>query len=82
MFVCLRVGSVQGMNFLAESLHESLLHILVDENVVRRDTGLAAVECLAPGNPACCKGNVRMSVNDARTLSAELQHDRGKVLCS
>ena len=52
----------------------------MQEEIVRSDACLAAVQALAPGNAAGGDGEVGVLVHDARTLSAQFQHHGREVL--
>ena len=71
---------VQAGEFAPERIDKGVLDVLVEEQVVRGDAGLAAVEAFAPGDAAGGEGEVRILVHDAGTLAAEFQHHRRQVL--
>ena len=74
------VFSMKNLQFAVKCLYECFLYILVDQNIVRGDAGLTTVQGLSPCKPFGCHIYIRVLVDDARTLSAELQHDRGQML--
>ena len=82
MLVCGYVFTVKFVHVLCKCLHECFLHVLVDEDVVRSDAGLAAVECLSPGDSLGSEVDVCCLVDDAGALSAEFQDYRCEILGS
>ena len=71
---------IQAGEFPFEGLHEGVLDVLVQEQVVRGNAGLAAVEALAPGDTPGGNGQVRLLVHDTRALAAEFQDHGRQVL--
>ena len=59
---------------------KAVQHGFVDQDIVRRHTGLPRIEKLAPGNTLCRQCDVRRFVNDAGTFSAEFKRYRRQVL--
>ena len=76
----LRAVGVEAGEFLLERLDKGVLDVLVQEQVVRGDAGLAAVEALAPSDAAGGDGQVRVLVDNARALAAEFEDHRRQVL--
>ena len=81
MSVLLDVFTMKIAYFSSECLDKCILDILMYQDVVRCDACLAAVQCLAPCDSLCCNSDVRCLVDDAWTLSAELQNHRSEILC-
>ena len=71
---------IQAGEFLLEGRHEGVFDILVKEQIVRRDAGLAAVEALAPDDAARRYAYVGILIDDTRALPAEFEHQRSKIL--
>ena len=69
-----RTVRVQARELLFEGLHKGVLYVFMEEEVVRRNAGLAAVEALSPGNAAGGKGKVGFTIHYAGALAAKLQH--------
>ena len=76
-----RTLRIEAGELLLELFDERVLDVFVKEEVIRGDAGLAAVEALAPCDAAGGDFQVRVFVDNARTLASELQHHRGKILC-
>ncbi len=55
------------------------MHLLVDEDVVGGDAGLAGVEPLPPGHAPGGHPQIGRAVDDHRALAAELEGHRGEV---
>ncbi len=58
---------------------ERVADALFDQDVVRRDTGLAGIQELAPADAFGSELHINGRIDDRRTLSAELQRDGREV---
>ncbi len=76
----LGAAGVQAGKFFLESLDKGIFDVLMQEKVVRGNTGLSAVEALAPGDAAGSQLEVGVLVHNARALAAQLQHHGREVL--
>ena len=75
-----RVFAGHGGDMLFQQGDEVVLNPAVDEQVIRRDAGLAAVEQLAEGEAFGCQIELGGGINDARALAAQLERDGREVL--
>ena len=74
---------MQIPDFFRKCLYKGIFDILVDQDIVRGNARLAAVQGLSPGNALCRDLDVCRSVDYARTLSSKFQNNGCKILgCS
>src|SRR5438874_1946732 len=77
----LRIFSIELDQRLLEIFEKFRGDIFKDENVVWCGARLAGVEPTTKRNPAGGNSQVRGRMNNRRIFAAELEHDRGQVLC-
>ena len=73
LIVFKRVPADHGDDMLFEMAKERILDLPVDEQIIRGDAGLAAVEQLAEGDALCRQIELGGAVHDAGALAAQLE---------
>lgn len=61
-------------------LYKTILDLAVAIDVIRSDTGLAAVKKFSKNNPAGSKLQIALTIHDAGAFAAEFQSDRSEEL--
>ena len=74
------VRAVKFGESLPESLHEGVLDILVQQQVVGSYAGLPRVQGLSPGDTPRSHLQVGLGIYYAGALASEFEHDRGQML--
>ena len=64
--------AVHGIEFFLDTFDKLLYLCLVHEDIVRRDTDLTRVDCLAKGHFDSCKFHRRVMIDDGRALATKL----------
>ena len=70
-----------GGDVLFKKGEELILDPAVNEQIIRRNAGLAAVEQLAKGQTLGGQIELDRRIHDTGTLAAEFQNSRGEMLC-
>ena len=79
MSVSLNVLPVQIPDLLGKSFYKIILHILMDQYVVRSNACLSAVQCLSPCKPFSSYCDVCALVDDAWTFASQFEYYRSQV---
>jgi hypothetical protein len=79
VWALLGVVAVELANRRGHAIDQSVVHMVVNQHVVRGNAGLAGVEELSEHNPLGGHVQVGALIDDARTLAPELQSDRREM---
>ena len=74
-----RVFADHALNLAFEQGQERILDLAADEQIIRRDAGLARVQQLAEGNAPGGQGNVGALIHDDGAFAAQFQQNGGQV---